>query len=140
MEKKDIIELTRELGKAIQSDERYKVFVEAKKASEQDKELQDLIGEFNLASMSIDNEMQKPEGERDGVKIREYNENIRNIYGKVMQNDNMIAYNSAKADYEKMLKRIKDIIELCADGEDPETCEPEEISCTGNCASCGGCH
>ena len=51
----DIIEAARNLGAAIQQDERYKKYIEAKKANDADEELQELIGEFNLARMSVDN-------------------------------------------------------------------------------------
>ena len=44
----DAIKAARELGKAIQNDERYKAYIEAKKANDADDELQQLIGEFNL--------------------------------------------------------------------------------------------
>ena len=47
-----VIELTRQLGAAIQADERYKAFDEAKKANDADKELNDLIGKINLVQMN----------------------------------------------------------------------------------------
>lgn len=139
MEKMDTVETARLLGKAIQADERYKAFAAAKKESEEDTELQDLIGQFNLANLSVENEMEKEEAERDAEKIREYNTTIRQIYGKVMCNDKMIAYNKAKAEFELMMKQVNGIIELCTFGEDPDTCDPSG-SCTGDCSSCGGCH
>lgn len=135
----DIIEAARNLGAAIQQDERYKKYIEAKKANDSDEELQKLIGEFNLARMSVDNEFQKEEAERDGEKIKEFNTAIRQIYGKIMCNDTMMAFNKAKADFEAVMQRANGIIELATEGEDPMTCEPES-GCTGSCATCGGCH
>ena len=44
----DAIQAVRELGKAIQEDERYIEYAKAKKANDEDTELQNLIGEFNL--------------------------------------------------------------------------------------------
>ena len=44
----DIIKITRELGKAIQADERFIAYNAAKLANDNDEELQNLIGEFNL--------------------------------------------------------------------------------------------
>lgn len=135
----DIIEAARNLGAAIQQDERYKKYIEAKKANDADEELQELIGEFNLARMSVDNEFQKEEADRDGEKIKEFNTTIRKLYGKIMCNDTMMAFNKAKADFEAVMQRVNGIIELATEGEDPETCEPES-GCTGSCATCGGCH
>ncbi len=135
----DIIEAARNLGAVMQQDERYKKYIEAKKANDEDAELQQLIGEFNLARMSVDNEFQKEESERDGEKIKKFNVQIRRIYGKIMCNDTMMKYNEAKAEFEAVMQRVNGIIELSADGEDPATCEPAS-GCTGSCATCGGCH
>lgn len=44
----DVIELARELGKAIQQDERFLAMQIARQNSDNDDELQQLIGEFNL--------------------------------------------------------------------------------------------
>ena len=52
----DMIELARELGRKLQNDERYLAFEAARVASDEDQELQDLIGEFNLKRMAINNE------------------------------------------------------------------------------------
>lgn len=134
----DIIEAVRQLGEAIQNDERYKSFDAAKKANDNDKELQDLIGEFNLARMSIDAELEKQD-DKDTEKIKEFNNTLRQLYGKIMCNDSMMQYNKAKAEFEAVMNKVNGIIELCINGEDPKTCEPAE-GCSGSCATCAGCH
>ena len=48
----DIIKMARELGAAIQQDERYLNFKKAREANEADKPLNDLIGELNLIQMN----------------------------------------------------------------------------------------
>ena len=50
----DAIKAARELGKAIQADERYVRYNEAMKANDADMELQELIGEFNLARQNVE--------------------------------------------------------------------------------------
>ena len=72
-------------------------------------------------------------------KVKEYNATLRRLYGQIMCNDQMIAYNKAKADVEALMRKVNGVIELSIDGEDAATCEPEE-GCTGSCATCGGCH
>ena len=47
----DVIEMARELGKAIQQDERYKRIDAAKKANDEDSQLQELIVKFNLKTL-----------------------------------------------------------------------------------------
>lgn len=135
----DIIEAARQLGAVLQQDERYKRYLEARKANDADPELQKLVGEFNLARMQVDNEFQKEEAERDAEKIREFNVTIRQLYGKIMCNDTMMEFNKAKADFDAVMQRVNGIIDLSIEGEDPMTCEPAS-GCTGSCATCGGCH
>ena len=134
----DIIAAARALGAAIQADERYKKVLEQRRINDADKELQELIGEFNMARMSVDNELGKEEG-RDEEKIKEFNSTLRRLYGKIMCNDNMIEYNKAKEEFDAVMQRANAIIELCTEGEDPATCEPA-TGCTGSCAPGGGCH
>lgn len=134
----DIIAAARALGAAIQADERYKKVLEQRRINDADKELQELIGEFNMARMSVDNELGKEEG-RDEEKIKEFNSTLRRLYGKIICNDNMIEYNKAKEEFDAVMQRANAIIELCTEGEDPATCEPA-TGCTGSCATCGGCH
>lgn len=135
----DIIEAARQLGAAIQADERFKKLVETRRVNDADTELQELIGQFNVARMSIDNELSKEEGERDEEKIKEFNVTLRQIYGKIMCNDSMMAFNAAKNEFEAVMNKVNGIIELCTQGEDPATCQPAE-GCSGSCATCGGCH
>ena len=52
----DIIELTRQLGKEIQKDDRYLNMHLASQNCEDDQQLQDLIGDFNLKRLAINNE------------------------------------------------------------------------------------
>ena len=135
----DIIEAARNLGAVLQQDERYKKYVEARKANDNDEELQKLVGEFNLARMQVDNEFQKEEADRDNEKIREFNVTIRQLYGKIMCNDTMMEFNKAKSEFDAVMQRVNGIIELAIEGEDPATCEPAS-GCTGSCATCSGCH
>lgn len=134
----DIIEATRQLGLAIQADERFKKLVETRKINDDDTELQELIGQFNVARMSIDNELNKEDG-KDEEKIKEFNQTLRELYGKIMINKSMVAFNEAKRDFEAVMNKVNGIIELCVMGEDPLTCQPSE-GCTGSCSTCGGCH
>ena len=49
-----VLESVRELGKAIQKDERFIRFAKARLDSDNNAELQAKIGEFNVTSMEID--------------------------------------------------------------------------------------
>lgn len=135
----DIISLAREIGKEIQQDQRYLNMQLAKQNSDDDQKLQDLIGEFNLKRMAINNEAQKTE--QDADKMQVLNQDLRHVYAQIMQNPNMTAYNQAKEEMDALLQRVSAIIGQSADGEDPETTDYEQpSSCGGDCGSCGGCH
>jgi hypothetical protein len=56
-----------------------------------------------------------------------------------MSKPNMVAFNQAKGEMDRMLAEINNIITASANGEDPETC-PAQPGCSGECSSCGGCH
>lgn len=134
----DLIEITRQLGKALQEDERYQNMRLAQKQSDEDESLQQLIGEFNLKRMAINNEAQKDD--RNEETIKRLNEELRAVYADIMRNEHMNAYNDAKTEFDALLQRVTGIIGLCADGEDPETCDYDPSACGGDCSSCGGCH
>ena len=55
----DAIELFKKAAAAMQTDERYLALDAARRANDENKELQDMIGEFNLARMDLNNEITK---------------------------------------------------------------------------------
>lgn len=136
----DAIKAARELGKAIQADERYVHYNEAMKANDADMELQELIGEFNLARQNVALEMSKSKEEQNKEKLDTQNKEMQRLYTLVMQNEHMADFTMAKADMDKLLHEINGIIALCCDGEDPDTCEVQAGGCSGSCSTCGGCH
>ena len=121
----DCIDLFKRAAMALQTDPRYVILDQARKANDKDEELQNLIGEFNLARMDLNNEIGK--NERDDARIAELNEKVNSLYGQIMGNEGMVAYNEA-------------IINTAMNGGDPMTVQEPSASCTGSCSTCGGCH
>lgn len=136
----DIIKMTRDLGAAIQQDERYLNFSKARETNENDKELMDLIGEIQLIQLNFQQEAAKEDADEE--KLKAYNENFEKVYAKFMSNEKMQAYEKARAEIDKLMNYVMAILGLCVNGEDPYTCEPEEEhhDCGGECSSCSGCH
>lgn len=134
----NIIKSVRELGKAIQADETFKAYIAAKMDADNDETLQNAIGEFNLVKMQISEETQKED--KDEAKLQELNVKLRKCYADIIANEKMQKYNNANQLYSGLINKVYAILELCCNGEDPETCEPEEHSCSGSCSTCGGCH
>ena len=133
----NVIELTRELGKAIQADERYIRFEKARIANDNDVDLQNAIGNFNIKRMELEQAVSKEPKDEEAVK--NLNEELRKLYGEIMSSKGMVEYNTAKALLDQLVNEVNTIITKSLDGEDPETCEAEE-GCTGSCSTCGGCH
>lgn len=135
----NVIEMTRELGKLIQEDERYKRYRTACDENDKDTEIQNKIGEFNMKRMQLSQEMQKPE--KDADVMTTLDNDIKALYDEIMGMPKMAEFNSAKDELDKLLGSVNYIITMAANGEDPMTCPEEQPhSCSGSCASCGGCH
>lgn len=131
----DVISMARELGKALQQEETYINWKNTQQVADADAELQRLIGEFNLKRMIINDEAGKQD--RDQEKLTQANKEMRAVYSQIMSNENMIAYNDAKAAFDAVLNRVTAIIQQSAQGADPETADAAD--CTGSCNTCGGC-
>ena len=135
----DIIEITRQLGAAIQQDERYLAFHEARRTNEADTDLNDLINKIQLIHMSYQHEAAKDDANEE--KLAAYDKEFSEVYQTVMANENMQKYEAARHAVDDMMNDITAILSLCVQGEDPKTCQPqEEHHCSGECGSCGGCH
>ena len=133
-----VLEAVRNLGEAIQADERFLRYAKAKLANDKDDEIQDLIGKFNMIRMNLDEVMTAQD--RDEAKVQSLNEELRKVYLDIMSKDSMVEYNASKVDLDGMLNDVNSVIMQCVEGADPKTVEPEVHSCTGSCESCGGCH
>lgn len=133
----DVIKTARELGKAIQQDERFIRYAKAKLANDNDQDLQNAIGNFNIKRM----ELEKAAGEeqKNEEAIKALNEELRTIYGEIMSSEPMVEYNTAKALLDQMMNEVNIVLSKSLDGEDPDTLTVES-GCTGSCSTCGGCH
>lgn len=133
----DILNLARELGKAIQADERYKNYHKALDNTNSDTALQDLIKEFNLKKMAYEYAYQK---DQNSDKLKDLENEVNELYNKVMSSQSMLDYNAAKSEMDALINGVTSVINQCAAGEDADTCLPKN-ACTGDCSSCGGgCH
>ena len=128
-EQMDIIAMARKLGAMLQQDDRYTAYHLAKQANDQDEDLQKLIGEFNLKRMELNAEMSKPDKDRE--KLTALDGKIKELYGQIMANKNMVVFNNVKNAMDELLSQINMIITMSANGEDPATCSVEHS---------GGCH
>jgi cell fate (sporulation/competence/biofilm development) regulator YlbF (YheA/YmcA/DUF963 family) len=134
----NLIEMAKEMGEAIQMDQRFIRTQMAQAAADEDEALQGMIGEFNLIRLSMDQALSAEN--QDEEKIMKCNNDMRELYTRIMQNPAMVAYNEAKIQMDELMKSVNDILELCVNGADPATAEPQPANCTHDCSTCGGCH
>ena len=134
----DTIAVARELGRRIQSEEAFIRLQMAREAADHDKELQQAISRFSMIRAQMDEETAKPEEERNNEQFQNLGKEFRTVYAEIMSNPNMISYNEAKDSLDIIIRRISAIIEKSVDGEDPDTAD-YTASCSGSCATCGGC-
>ncbi len=134
-----VIEKARELGMALQEDERYSRYRAAKLANDKDESLQKNIAEFNRTKMELNIEMAKDDKDTDA--ITRLNSKLNSIYKEVTENPNMIAFEAASSEIDDILGSINYIVTCAANGGDPMTCpdSPPASECSGSCATCGGC-
>ena len=89
--------------------------------------------------MAISNEAAKPD--RNDETMQRLNKEFREVYARIMANEHMKRYDAAKTEFDAMFQRVKGILDLCSEGDDPDTCDYDAASCNGDCSSCGGgCH
>lgn len=113
----DIMEMTRELGKALQQDDRYTAYMLAKQANDNDQELQEDIAHFEDLRINLGTAMSSEEPDSDEIKALD--SELKAVYKKVMSNPRMMVFSGAQQALEKLVTNMQQIIQLCANGEDP---------------------
>lgn len=125
-----IIEKARELGALLEQSEIVAKQKAAKKAFDNDEELQALVGEFNLAKMSLMNESNKDKP--DAEKTEMYRSQTTAVYEKIMQHPVMMELNNAEVALEKLFGQINQILQ--------SSISDDVGGCTHDCSTCSGCH
>ena len=128
----DCIDLFKKAAAALQTDPRYLELDAARRENDNDEELQNLIGEFNLARLDLNNE--------SAARVAELNQRVNDLYSQIMASEGMVRYNAAKSECEAMVSHIDAIINTAMNGGDPMTVQAPSGGCTGSCSTCGGCH
>ena len=131
------ITMARELGKLIQQSVEYQALSNAKKQNDEDVELNNMIHEFNLVKLEIQNLMSAEDADKE--KINAKNQKLSKLYQTIMAKPNMMVYQKASEAMNLMMNQINTVLVAAVNGEDPETCDVT-VSCGGDCGSCAGCH
>ena len=129
----EIFELAKLLGEEIKKDKRLVDFEQAKKAYEEDEELQAALVEYEVQQMSLQSQMVMEE--RDTYTIDKINERINELYDQIITNKSFVELNQCQAEVNALMNEVNNTITCAITGEDPKT------TCTHNCATChSNCH
>lgn len=135
----DLVKMTRDLGTEIQNSTEYKRITAAKIANDADIDLQNLIEQFNMTRTRLSAIMQAED--KDEELLASLDSELKLTYTTVMGNKNMMEFNEAKQDIDKLMNQINTVLVAAVNGEDPQTCDENPPSCSGDgCSSCSGCH
>lgn len=129
----EIFELAKLLGEAIKKDIRLIEFEEAKKAYENDEELQNALKEYEVQQQALQSEMIKED--KDGFTIDSINERINTLYDNIVTNPSFLRLNQLQVEVNELMNEVNNTITCAITGEDPKT------ACTHNCSTChSNCH
>lgn len=122
-------ELAAQLGKALKEDEKLVRLANAKKAYEEDKELQKYMIEYEVQQKALQVEITREE--RDTLFIDVIQKRIDELYKLIMEHSVFAELNEAQAEVNELMNAINNTISFEITGELPS-------SCTHNCSTCGG--
>ena len=137
-----IVALAREFAAKIQETEEYRTLVSVREESDKDETLQSMVQQFNALGAAMEREAESADPDQEAID--KLNAQLMQMYGVIMENQHMAAFNKSKTDIDRQMNISMDIISAAINGENPATYEPQahEHGCGGgDCGGCGGgCH
>ncbi|NLL63908.1 MAG: YlbF family regulator [Ruminococcaceae bacterium] len=133
----DVIAIARQLGAAIQEDEKYKKLHEAKVAIDNDAEIQDMMAK--IEELRVQYQAAATSETPDEKLMDKLDKDFQNVYTALMVTEGMSVYEGARKELDDMMNFIMQILYLSVNGEDPATCDPAAHNCGPDCSSCAGC-
>ena len=126
----EIIEKAKELGELIKDSKQVKELAAARTTYEENVEIQNLLGQYNLHKMSIAaiSRQENP----DEKRLADHEMKMHDAYNKIMESEVMTEYQLKSQAVESLMAEINNILNFYITGETPQ-------GCTGSCATCGGC-
>ena len=122
----EIMEIAKQLGQAIKKDERITRLGDAKKAYEEDKEIERLTLEYNVHQTALREEYGKEDRDMDAIKSIQTR--IEALYNEITTNATFVAFNAAQEAVNAFMNEVNEEITFQITGERP---------CTHDCSTCG---
>lgn len=132
-----VIQTARQLGRAIQADDRFIALKLAQDQNDKDAQLQEMIADFNQKRALLNSEIQKADRDQDAIQAMD--RELKEVYGRIFENERMIAFNRARDELQELIQFVNQILVGSADGRNPDLIE-YEASCGGDCGGCSGCN
>ncbi len=124
----EIFELAAALGDALKKDEKLVRLDLAKKAYEEDGDLQKKMVEYEVQQKALSVEITRDE--RDTLLMDTIQKRIDTLYREIMEHPVFMELNEAQSEVNELMNAVNNTITYHITGEEP--------SCTHNCATCGG--
>ena len=124
----EIFELAAALGDALKEDQKLVRLNLAKKAYEENGELQKKLVEYEVQQKALQVEISRDD--RDTLLMDTIQKRIDVLYREIMEHPVFMELNEAQSDVNELMNAVNNTITYHITGEKP--------SCTHNCSTCGG--
>lgn len=128
----DILEMAKELGKAIADSELMAAVKKAEDVQNNDEKAQQLIGEYNLKRMQLAQRVQKEDVTQE--ELEAVQKELSDEFDKLMQYPVIGDFITARKELDAVLEQVNNVISFYVTGKTPNG------GCSGACSSCSGCH
>ena len=125
----EIMELAAMLGKAIKEQGTYKKFADAKKAFDNNVEVNNKIVEYNVQQTAL--QEAAVSADRDEAVLDQIQKRLDTLYKEIFEDPTFIALNEAQEELNALMNEVNETITFNITGEH---------ACTHDCSTCGGCH
>ena len=134
----NVLEKARELGEALYTSAEFEAMKEAQAAMESNEDSSKLLKDLAELEADIRATMEKPE--MSELFLQSKMERYQKLQATAAENPMIQAYQVAGNEFQQLMGRVNSIISFFLTGETPDMQASAEGGCSGNCASCAGCH
>lgn len=129
----NVLKQAQALAEAILESDEYINMHLAEQAAMKDETATALIGSYHEKRQEI--EKMLSDSNLDAEALAKAGQELDEIQNAIDSNEVMTRMRNTNELFNNMMKQVNGIIRFVVTGENPE-----QESCTGSCASCGGCH
>lgn len=128
----NVFEMAMVLGKALKKDPRMTRMEAARKAYEEDPEINTLMAEYEVQQKAVENVTTGENFDPEMIQLIQHR--IDELYEQITKNPTFAELNAAQESVNELMTAVNNTITFAITGEMPS-------NCTHDCATCGGgCH